>query len=88
MYRRFVPYPARYAIALAAWLLLLAFDALLRFCLVCCIPIVFVMSRFGANQTQVTAQAYADIADGLIRPLPRLPRLGRRAADSGSVAIE
>lgn len=79
-----LPYQLRYLVALAAWALLLCGALVLKFFLVCCIPIIFLMSGFGFNQTQKTAQYNASLADLLIYGWPRFPRadwrrlLGRR----------
>lgn len=80
MYQR-VPYPLRYLIALVVWVALLAGALVLKFFLVWCIPIVFLM---GGNQKQHTAQYNATLADLFIYMWPRFPRanlhrlLGRR----------
>lgn len=94
MYQR-VPYPLRYLIALMMWAVLMAGALVLKFFLIWCIPIVFLMSGFGANQTQNTAQYNATLADLFIYMWPRFPRanlhrlLGRRrSADSNPEFIE
>lgn len=73
-YRQIVPYQARYLVALMVWVALLAGALILKFLLVCCMPLILVMSSFGMNQTQMSAQATANLADLLIYNWPRFPR--------------
>lgn len=91
-----VPYAVRYLVALVAWLALLALTLVFKFFLIPCIPIIFLMSGFGYNQTQNTAQYNATLIDLFVYKWPRFPRadwrrlLGRRrsayqAADPGFI---
>lgn len=82
-------YPLRYLVALIAWAALMAGTLVFKFFLVCCMPIILIMSAFGARQTQMSAQATASLADMLIYNWPRFPRAdwqrllgrGRRSSD-------
>lgn len=84
-YRRAVPYPARYLIALLAWVALMALTMVFKFFLIPCIPIVFMLAGFGTRPTQETAQMNANLIDLFVYGWPRFPRadwrrlLGRRS---------
>lgn len=73
-YRHAVPYPARYLIALLAWTALMAGALILKFFLIPCIPIIFVMSNLGTNHTQSTAQYNASLADLFVYGWPKFPK--------------
>lgn len=69
-----MPYAARYLIALAMWAVLMIGALMLKFLLIPCIPIVFLMSGFGQAHTQNTAQYNASLADLFLYNWPRFPR--------------
>lgn len=77
-YKELVPYPGRYLIALVAWVALMAGALVLKLFLIPCIPIIWVMSGFGYNQTQNTAQYNASLADLFLYNWPRFPRTSWR----------
>lgn len=66
-------------IALAAWLLWLCGDAMLRFGFLIVVPFLWVKSAFGAAHTQTTIQAEASLGDFLTRPFLRMPRADWRS---------
>lgn len=75
---RQVPYALRYLIALLAWSMLLAGTLVLKFLLICCIPIILIWTKFGLDYTQQSAQATGTLADLLIYGWPRFPRASWR----------
>lgn len=68
-----LPYPARYVVAVVAWLVFVAGDLLLRLLFLAFLPIVWVRSW----QSQSNAQLMANVSDFYVRPLLRLPRYRR-----------
>lgn len=77
-YRRAVPYPARYLVAVVMWLLFVSADLLSRILLIPMIPLIGAVSAFGAAHTQETAQLHANLIDFYVKPFARFPRANWR----------
>ena len=73
----------RYLVALAAWLVLVAGDALLRVVFLPFLPVVWLRSL----QSQNNAQLMANLSDFYTRPFMRLPRLRRRYSPGGRAML-
>lgn len=76
-YRRLIPYPIRYMVALLAWVAWVSGDLLLRIAFLPLLPWIGMLSAFGLAHTQETAQLHANLCDFYTRRLLQFPKWRR-----------